>query len=316
MTSETRRYGWLKPAGDIGRRQRGLIMAWQLSALGLTRSGRCRAVAAGVLKPVRNGVFLLPGVKPNWETYIAAAALAAGEGAVASHLTAGRIWRLFDGGEPPDAAASVHLTAPGLHRLGGVTVHRQQLLQVERCQCDGVPVTTVARTLFDLASVLDIESLDRCLDEAIRRKIVKLSQVAQMVERNAGGGRRRIAPLREVLSHRSASDRLGANPWELGMDRLWDELGLPPAERQYWTVAEGRNYCLDRAILDIRLAVEWVGHDHHDLNGRYRRDRRRTSDLVLAGWDVIEVAPDWTPDRIRRTVLAKVAERRRLAATD
>ncbi len=52
-----------------------------------------------------------------------------------------------------------------------------------------------------------------------------------------------------------------------------------------------------------------MGNEFHGQKGRFGRDRVRISDLVQAGWDVLEVTPDWTRDRIRATVLAKVAER-------
>jgi hypothetical protein len=97
------------------------------------------------------------------------------------------------------------------------------------------------------------------------------------------------------------------------MDRLWDELGLPAAQCQYWIRTGGQRYRVDRAIPELLLAVEWVGAEYHAQTGRYRRDRLRISDLALAGWEVIEVTPGWTPHRLRRTVMAKVAERRLLA---
>ena len=71
----------------------------------------------------------------------------------------------------------------------------------------------------------------------------------------------------------------------------------------------GGRYRVDRAVVDLRLAVEWVGSEFHGQRGRYSRDRLRISDLVQAGWDVLEVTPNWTPERLQRTVLAKVAER-------
>ena len=96
------------------------------------------------------------------------------------------------------------------------------------------------------------------------------------------------------------------------MDTLWARLGLPAAERQYWIRAGGQRYRVDRAIPHLRLAVEWVGSEYHAQTGRYRRGRLRISDLALAGWEVLEVTPGWAPERIRRTVMGKVAERQLL----
>jgi hypothetical protein len=305
---------WQRRVAPVAHRQRSLVTARQLDRVALSATGRRWAVETGRLIRIRYGVFILPGVKPTWETHVMAALLAAGDPVVASSLTAARLWQLFDGNEPAGAMARIHVTASGDHHLEGVTVHRQRLRPDERCTRDGIPVTTVARTLFDLASVVDADVLGDCIDEALRRKILMPSYLVKVLERNAGSGRRRLVPLRNVLAERLPDYNPGANKWELHMDQQWDSLGLPAAVRQHWVVAESNAYCLDRALAELRLAVEWVGTDHHDKHGRYHRDRRRTSDLVLAGWDLIEVTPDWSPERIRRTVLAKVAERRRLLA--
>lgn len=304
---------WLRAAGAIAGRQRSLITSRQLDACGLSRSGREKAAAKGWLVRIHRGVFVLPGVKPTWETQILAAVLAAGQEAVASHLTAAKLWSLFDG-DPPVPIRAIHVTAPTLHRLDRVEVHRQVLAPMEITRCRDVPVTTAARTLFDLGNHLNGEDLGRCLDEAIRRDLVRPRDVARLVALHGGAGRRRLASLHVALGERLPGYNPGANPWELRMDRMWDRLGLPPAQRQYWVTAGGRRYRLDRAIVALRLDVEWVGAEYHMLAGRYRRDRRRTSDLIQAGWDVVEIMPDWPPPRIFDTVMAKVAERQLLLA--
>jgi hypothetical protein len=115
-----------------------------------------------------------------------------------------------------------------------------------------------------------------------------------------------------VLAERVPGFDPGANDWELRMDQLWDRLGLPAAVRQYRVKARGHRYRVDRAIPELKLAVEWVGREFHSLDGRFVRDRLRISNLVQAGWDVLEVTPHWTPERIRATVMAKVVARRAL----
>jgi hypothetical protein len=296
----------------IGRRQRGLVTTKQLDEIGMGRAAREKAASAGRLTRVRRGVYLLPGVQPTWETTVLAAVLAAGPGAVASHWTAARVWDLFDN-LPPDAATlSVHVTAPRERRLEGAAVHRRQLDGRECARRRDVPVTSVARTLFDLASVMDAENLGRCTDEALRRGLLNLRELHRLSEAHRGGGRRCLRPLRRVLAERLPGFDPGANDWEQRMDRLWGELGLPAAARQYRVTANGCHYRVDRAIPELRLAVEWVGKEFHGQRGRFARDRIRISNLVLAGWDVIEVTPEWTTSRIRATVLAKVAERQRL----
>lgn len=259
---------------------------------------------------VRRGVYLVPGVDQTWETAVMAAVLVAGDDAVASHSTAARLWGLLDEirGLAPDDR--IHVTAPGLRRLPGVSVHVRALPPSERTGHVDVTVTTVARTLFDLATVLDAGPLGRVTDEALRRRIVDLAQLRRLVAAHGGSGRRRIWPLHQVLAERLPGYDPGANEWELSMDRLWDSLGLPAAERQCWIRAGGRRYRVDRAIVDLRIAVEWVGAGFHGQLDRYRRDRLRISDLAQVGWLVIDIPYGWPERRIRDTVMAAVEQRR------
>ncbi len=296
----------------LGRRQRSLITSKQLDAFGLGRSGRHWAVATGRMRRIRRGVYVLAGAQPDWATTVLAAVLAAGPGAVASHLTAGRLWDLFDRPSPEEQAPCIHVIGLEQRRLEGARVHRHVLANHERSTRLSVPVTSVARTLFDLSSMMDGPSLGRCTDEAIRRGLLDLRALRSEFESHRGPGRHRLLPLHQVLSERVPGFDPGANDWERRMDRLWDELGLPAAYRQYPIATRGGHYRVDRAVLELRLVVEWVGCEFHGQRGRFNRDRIRISDLVQAGWDVLEVTPDWTTERLRRTVLAKVAERQRL----
>jgi hypothetical protein len=303
---------WMPQLDRIGRRQRSLVTTNQLNSIGMGRGAQAKAVAAGRLTRVRRGVYLLAGVQPTWDTVILAAVLAAGPDAVASHWTAARIWGLFDNVQPDGAMQAIHVTAAGSHLLDGVQVHRRPLDRRERDRHRAVPVTSVARTLFDLASVMDAQNLGRCTDEALRRGLLDLGELQRLSDLHRGGGRRRLRPLRQVLAERLPGFDPGANDWEQRMDRLWDELGLPAAVRQHRVTANGCHYRVDRAIPELRLAVEWVGNEFHGQRGRFARDRIRISNLVLAGWDVVEVTPEWTTGRLQATVLAKVADRERL----
>jgi hypothetical protein len=318
MTTKTRgpespaKTPFIRHLDRIGRSQRGLITSAQLQQLGLGRSGRYWALAGGRLTPIRRGVYLLPGVQISWDTSVLAAVLAAGPDAVASHLTAAHLWDLFDGRPLTDTNESIHLTGSSQHHLGGVDMHRTHLDPKERSTRHQVSVTSAARTIFDLASVIDATLLGRCTDEALRRRVLTLREIHRLVELHRGPGRRRLDPLYEVLAERLPGYDPGANEWEQRMDRLWDELCLPAAQRQYRIVAGGRRHRVDRAIPDLRLAVEWVGNEYHGQVSRFAQDRIRISDLVQSGWDVLEITPGWTAARLRGTVLAKVAERRRL----
>ena len=175
-------------------------------------------------------MYLLAGVPPTWETAVLAAVLAAGPAAVASHVTAACLWDLFDGRPPVALPPGIHVIAPALHHQAGVVVHRHRLADRERAWRYSVPVTSTARTVFDLSSMVDPAYLGRCVDEALRRDLLDLVQLRRVHDEHVGPGRRRLEPLRQVLAERVAGFDPGANAWERRMDDLWDQLGLPAAD--------------------------------------------------------------------------------------
>jgi hypothetical protein len=291
------------------RRQLGLITRRELLSLGFTPRQIEHLVCTGRLVPFRRGVYRLCGAIPSWRMSAMAAVLAAGDGAVLSHRSAAVLWDMID---QHAEAGPLEITAPGLRRLEGVTCHRVNLSSKEVTRRFGIPVTTAERTLLDLADSVDAEELGRMCDEALRRRIMNMERLRGVVDAHWGPGRRRLKPAIEVLSDRIPGYDPGANDWEYRMDRLWDELGLPAAERQYRIRIGRRTYRPDRAIVDLRIAVEWTGFDPHGRRGNLDRDSDRRAALAAAGWYPLDFTSRSRPEAICRTVLAVVEERQRL----
>jgi hypothetical protein len=299
----------MRMLGRVAQRQLGLVSMAQLAELGFGRGWRDSAVHDGRLVAVRRGVYMLAGHLQRWDSAVLAAVMAAGAGAVASDLTAAKLWGLLDELPTHREHCPIHVSSPKALRASGVVSHRRPLAARERARVGCIPVTSVARTILDLGGHLDANELGRATDEALRRRVVSIEELHRTFETHRGSGRRRLEPLRVVLRDRAPGFDAGANDWERSMDDLWDRIGLPPAVRQFEIKVASRRYRVDRAIPDLKLAVEWVGSEYHGQVGRFRRDRLRISDLNLAGWEVVEVTPGWTEERIRLTILAKVAER-------
>ncbi|MCU4187104.1 hypothetical protein K6U06_22270 [Acidiferrimicrobium sp. IK] len=292
-------------------RQRMLITVAQLEALGMGENARRHAVAAGDL--VRRGrtVLALPGASRTWEDDVLAAVLTAGPGAAASHSSALRLWDLHDG---VALYPCPELTAPRRRRVPGVRVYQRPLPPAEVTQRAGVPVTTVSRTMLDLSPRLGAGAMGGLVDEALRRRVVSLRELSRVVEAvvdGAGRARDGARLLREVLAERSGEPERGANGWEQRMDRAWDRMGLPPAARQYWIDTPYGAYRVDRAIVELKIAVEWNGFEYHGLRSRFDRDSDRRGHLVAAGWIVLDFTSNSTPEHIVATVQAAVAQRRR-----
>lgn len=306
---------------EVAGAQRGLVTAAQLADLGVSRrmlrslTGRGELVAV----PGRRGLYRCAGSALDWETAVLAAVLLAGPAAVASHGTAARLWALVDR-DRPAFRPGIHVVSPRLVRLDGVIAHHVLLDGRERDRRHGVPVTSAARTVLDLAGERDMTAaeLGGIVDDGLRRGILNLRQLGALLDRRERRGRPRTATLRAVLADRKAGYQPGANDWEREMDRWWDASGLPEAARQHRVRARGRRYILDRAIVDLRVGVEWNGFGCHGDRSGMDRTSAKELDLASVGWIVLPVTTNTPPEAICRAVLgaverAQLSERRSLS---
>src|SRR3712207_5596134 len=147
---------------DLAARQHGVVAHWQLVELGLSPEAIQRRVRAGGLHRIHRGVYAVGHPRINGNGRWMAAALAHGPLAVLSHRTAAAVHALLRSTSP-----SAHVTVPanGRRSRKGIVLHQGALPDGERAMVDGLPVTTVARTLLDLAADND-PLLDRAVEQA------------------------------------------------------------------------------------------------------------------------------------------------------
>ena len=238
--------------------------------------------------------------------------LAAGHDAVASHATAGAIWGLKHCGRIAVAESALHVTAPRQVRLRGVIGHIGLIDRRERRIHRGIPVTGPEQTVVDLAVALSASELGECVDDALRRGLIRLAQVRYLAGAACGPGRPPVTSLQRVLADRIPGYDPGDSDRERQMDRCWEEWGLPPAVRQHLVRVNGRTYILDRAIPALKIGVEWNGFDTHGTCSRFDRDSDRRADLTGAGWHMVDFTSHSSKERICQAVLAVVAQRQAL----
>jgi predicted transcriptional regulator of viral defense system len=185
-TSHQKRYP--SDIRELARRQHGLIALRQAVELGFTAAALSRRVRSGALDRVFPRTYRIAGAPPSPEQRALAAILWAGPKAVASHATAAHLWRLL--AKPP---AAVHVTTPAqlTRPPSGIVVHTAQLRR-DRGRLRGVPITSVARTLLDLAATSgDIAPL---VERSVLDDLVTVRQLIDILDRNCG--RRGVAVLR------------------------------------------------------------------------------------------------------------------------
>jgi Transcriptional regulator, AbiEi antitoxin len=145
----------------IAGRQLGVVTREELLAAGLTKHHVDGRVARGSLIVVYKGVYRAGHAAPSIDASYLAAVKACGPGAVLSRLAAAYVQRLVKGEQP-----SPEVTAPTYRRVRGVRTRRVRLRPHEKSVMRRIPITTVPRTLVDLAAVLDLDDLARAFHEA------------------------------------------------------------------------------------------------------------------------------------------------------
>ena len=252
----------------LAARQHGVVAWWQLRAIGVTRSQVDVRIASGRLHRIHHGVYAVGHPVLTIAGRRLAAVLALGPGAVLSHRSAAE----HRGFLPPTGGA-LHVTVPGpagRRPRTGIRVHRAA---VEPAVHDGVPITTVARTLVDVAATESRPVLDRAIKAAERARVFDLRAIEPlMVPRRRG-----VGALRAALG--AWHDAPTRSELEEAFLRLCRRHGLPrPAVN---TLVEG--FLVDFVWHDARLIVETDGDWHATRDGLHT-DRRRDLAHTLAGY--------------------------------
>lgn len=186
-------------------------------------------------------------------------------------------------------------------------MHRPRRLDQDDCTAlDGVPVTTVARTLLDLAEVVGLADLDRATEQAERIGIFDLDQMNRLLGRSRG--RRGLRPLRVVLARQAPETMSARSELERAFLRLCREGSIPVPSINIWI--EG--YEVDAAWPRARLVVELDGFEYHRTRAAFERDRLRDAQLQAAGFSVIRL----TDQRLRTDRDGVVGSLRRMLGLD
>jgi very-short-patch-repair endonuclease len=287
---------------DLAGRQHGVISARQLAEFGVARETISRWKRDGKLHPIYRGVYAVGHEALSWEGRLLAAMLA-NEPAVASHRTAAWIWGLLR-----TRPGTFHLTAPTRrHRKKLVVVHFAMLEPDDRTTVDGIPVTSPARTVLDLAPDESRRDLERLLQRADDNDLLDRRGFEATLAR-AGGhpGRRKLA---EALRNFKPERATLRSDLERRFRRLVLAAGLPHPQTN--VAVEG--YELDAYWEAEGFAVELDVYATHGSPRSFEEDRKREDDLLLAGIELIRVT-DRRLDREPRETIARVAahlERRR-----
>jgi hypothetical protein len=267
--------------------QHGVISREQLHRLGMSDSAIAHAIRTRRLHRVFRGTFALtPQISRRGR--LSAAVLACGKGAVISHRSAGALLGLLD-----DGPAVIDVIPPQERgrKIDGIRFHRVRAPRWDELgTVDGIPCTSPARTLVDLAGAVGDWTLRSCFERAAQRKLLDIPAI----EASMDPGRRGNKSLRALVDEwrRAApisKDGKLKSPLEAKVLPLALQRGLPtPLLNAPVEIANGRIE-VDFLWPDQRLVVEADSRDFHGTEVAFERDRWRDRELFRVGYNTLRI---------------------------
>jgi predicted transcriptional regulator of viral defense system len=266
-----------------------------------------RRALAGQFHRQHRGVYsIVPRHLLKREGLWMAAVLACGRGAVLSHRSAAALLGLRDWGH-----TKIEVTVPrrSARRHDGVKVHRSRTLtDRDVTVVNGIPCTSVARTLFDLAEVETHRRLERAFDQAEILEALDLKQIDDQLTRNPT--RPGAKAVRVVLETHYIGKTPTSNENEEALLAITRDLGIPDPECNAFVILDdgGPPIKADAVWRDQRVIVEADSDEWHNTRQRFEQDRVRDQRLTAAGWTIIRTTWDQMKHRPHelRPVLVKL----------
>lgn len=264
----------------LAQRQHGVIARRQLTALGIGDGAIKSRLRLGQLHGIHRGVYSVGHRRLSMHGTWLAAVLAYGEGAVLSHRSGAALWGLMRTRRGPVDVTS----SPGRRGREGIRSHEGRLHPGDRSERAGIPVTSLPRTLLDLAEVLDEAGLRQAFEEADRLKLLRMPELERVCSR--AGRHKGLVALRRFINaaHEPVTTR---SPLE---DRF--------AEFCRKHLADLPAPLTNVSILDREVDAYWPGHrlvvemdswEFHAHRAAFERDRVRDAAMQTEGYRVIRL---------------------------
>jgi len=282
----------------LAARQHGVVSRGQLRDLGLADSAIGYRVSSGRLHRVHRGVFAVGHRRlPSLGAW-SAAVLACGPGAVLSHAAAAALWDMRR-----SAASSVDVTIRRTGRLTrpGIRIHRPRTMpENETSAREGIPVTTPARTILDMAALLSPSRLEHLLDQAEIRELTDYPALDAIA--TAHPGHHGAARLQRAIETHCAGTNLTRSDLEILMKELCRTHGLPKPSINEQVAGKHVDFLFPAQ----RLIVETDSWRYHKTRQAFENDRARDVLTSRAGYRTLRFT-DRQLERRPHEVVASIA---------
>jgi hypothetical protein len=284
----------------LAQRQHGNVTWKQLLGLGLSRGAIGARLESRRYVAVHKGVYCVGPWRDDPVSRAAGAVLACGDGAVLSHASAASLWGLV-----PRWSFPLEVTARGERERPGIVTHRCQSFQPRDVTRErGVPTTSRARTILDIAPRLTTNQLKRMVNDARRPGLLRLEAIRDVVERNRRHpGAKLLKPFAETTQNPTNSG------FEDDLLAFTEGYGLPTPLIN--VDVNGRQ--ADAYFPDHKLIVETDGWEFHNDRQAFESDRERDAENLRHGISTVRITRDRLtaePDR-EAARLQQILESRR-----
>jgi hypothetical protein len=261
----------------IARRQQRNVTRAQLLSAGLASSSIAWRVKKGWLYPAFSGVYTVGAPPINPLEFAMAAVLACGPRAALSHGSALTLWGIWKRWDQP-----LEVTIAADRRPKGVRVHRVRTLdRREVTRHNGVPVTTLARTLLDMAKRMPPKSLTRAINDGRLNGHLHPAALLDVIERHPG--HRGRGALEAVIGR--LTERPTRSSFEDTFPAFCERYGLPAPQMN----AIVCGYEVDALFEQERVIVELDGWAFHSSRASFEDDRKRDGVTLAAGFVTVRI---------------------------
>jgi Transcriptional regulator, AbiEi antitoxin/Protein of unknown function (DUF559) len=301
------RSGLEREVSKLATHQHGVVARRQLLNLGLTPRMIQRRIDAGRLHCLHRGVYAYGHQRLTQKGRWMAAVLASGDGAALSHRSAAALWGFARSHRGP--LEVVARTSRGRRGRRGILTRERPLAESERTAVAAIPVTSAARTLLDLAEVVDEDRLTYAFAEADRLRLLQTSELEAVCARSPQ--RRSIRPIRRLIDEARAEE-LSRSPLEDRVIALCRKYELPMPATNVDVLGDEVDAFWPRE----RLIVEADSIAFHSHRAAFERDPARDAKRQVEGYRVIRLThrrltrePDVVAGEIRRLLRGRQGER-------
>ncbi len=268
---------------ELADRQHGVVARGQLRALGFSPRAIDGRLQQARLIAVHRAVYAVGHRLLTIEGRWMAAVLAGGDEARLTHRSAADLWGLTGLARP-----HADVTVPRRRRpRSGIRFHESSLPSDEKDVVAGIPTSTVARTLLDLATVTGAVRLEQAMSRAERRALADSPSLVELLNRYPR--RRGSGTIRKIFDRQRLGSDIALSELEVRFLEFLDSRGLERPEVNAVVEVAGQRLMVDCLWRSARLVAELDSRTHHDQDRAFETDRARDLALAAAGMTAVRI---------------------------